>query len=69
MDAVVKEVKKILQPEAPLPKSEGMGNAILSFVQFPRVRAVLIRDVDAGVRKATSTRTGWNPQVPVKGQI
>jgi hypothetical protein len=59
MDAVVKKVKNILQPKAPLRKSEGKGDAILSFVQFSRVRAALIRDVNAGVRKATS----------IKGQV
>ena len=59
MDAVVKKVKNILQPEVPLPKSEGKGDAILSFVQFSRVRAALIRDSDAGIRKATS----------IKGQV
>ena len=42
MDAVVKKVKEILQPVAPLPKGKGKGDAILIFVQFARVRTALI---------------------------
>jgi SNF2 family DNA or RNA helicase len=59
MDALVKKVKNILQPKAPLPKSEGKGDAILIFVQFSRVKVALVGDPDTGVRKPAS----------IKGQV
>jgi hypothetical protein len=50
MDAVVKKVNSILQPEASFPEDDGEGDEILIFVQFSRVRAALIEALtNAGI--------------------